>query len=354
MQKSYDFDSYFRKFIRDSRTGRRLQPSGRKLTAGTIANYQFTRSLILSFSDTKEFKLRILSARKLTARQNISEKRYWNRFYNRFSAYLHDEKGYSDNYVGVTIKNLKCFMNYLNRDLALGIGDFHKSFHVRKEEVPIYPLTPEQLQFLISDGVFHSSLSKMMLEVRDFFIFGCTVALRFSDLSALRSGNVQYINGQAHLAVKSIKTGSATLVRLPPYAVQIIDRYKKGRRLLPKFNVTNLNKYIKLLLEKAGFTQPVEVVRSKRGRPFNGSGKGSVVRFSDLATTHTMRRTAITTMLSLGVPEQVVRKISGHSPLSAANKFTVPSADIAFHNILPAWVYSFRRCPATPSFSSTI
>lgn len=29
-----------------------------------------------------------------------------------------------------------------------------------------------------------------------------------------------------------------------------------------------------------------------------------------------MRRTAITTMLSLGVPEQIVRKISGHSPMS--------------------------------------
>ena len=29
-----------------------------------------------------------------------------------------------------------------------------------------------------------------------------------------------------------------------------------------------------------------------------------------------MRRTAITTMLSLGVPEPVVRKISGHSPMS--------------------------------------
>jgi len=27
-----------------------------------------------------------------------------------------------------------------------------------------------------------------------------------------------------------------------------------------------------------------------------------------------MRRTAITTMLSLGVPEAVVRKISGHAP----------------------------------------
>ena len=29
-----------------------------------------------------------------------------------------------------------------------------------------------------------------------------------------------------------------------------------------------------------------------------------------------MRRTAITTLLCLGMPEQVVRKISGHSPMS--------------------------------------
>ena len=36
-------------------------------------------------------------------------------------------------------------------------------------------------------------------------------------------------------------------------------------------------------------------------------------RFCDVATTHTMRRTAITTMLSLGVSEQIVRKISGHA-----------------------------------------
>lgn len=40
------------------------------------------------------------------------------------------------------------------------------------------------------------------------------------------------------------------------------------------------------------------------------------MRFCDVATTHTMRRTAITTMLSLGMNEQFVRKISGHSPSS--------------------------------------
>jgi intergrase/recombinase len=40
------------------------------------------------------------------------------------------------------------------------------------------------------------------------------------------------------------------------------------------------------------------------------------LRFCDVVSSHTMRRTAITTMLSLGVHEQLVRKISGHTPNS--------------------------------------
>ena len=36
-------------------------------------------------------------------------------------------------------------------------------------------------------------------------------------------------------------------------------------------------------------------------------------KLSDHITTHTMRRTAITTMLNLGMPEHIVRKISGHA-----------------------------------------
>jgi intergrase/recombinase len=60
------------------------------------------------------------------------------------------------------------------------------------------------------------------------------------------------------------------------------------------------------------------VTRAKRGKTYElkkiHADKKHAFRFCDVATTHTMRRTAITTMLSLGVPEQIVRKISGHSP----------------------------------------
>jgi len=71
-------------------------------------------------------------------------------------------------------------------------------------------------------------------------------------------------------------------------------------------------------MERAGFTQELPKFRERRGRLVeiarSVDGKKLSYRFCDLVSTHTMRRTAITTMLCLGVPEQVVRKISGHSP----------------------------------------
>ena len=41
---------------------------------------------------------------------------------------------------------------------------------------------------------------------------------------------------------------------------------------------------------------------------------GSSYRFCDHTSSHTMRRTAITTLLMLDVPENIVRMVSGHSP----------------------------------------
>jgi integrase len=41
-------------------------------------------------------------------------------------------------------------------------------------------------------------------------------------------------------------------------------------------------------------------------------------RFCDKMSSHMMRRTAITTMLILGMPEHLVRKVSGHSHSSGS------------------------------------
>lgn len=317
-KKELSFFDYYTRFIQASRRGKRLQPNGKRISLGTVTNYGFTLALVKKFSIEKQFDLRIRPARKLNARELEVEKNYWKKFYKRFTDYMYEDCGYFDNYAGQNIKNIRTFFNYLNKDLAMGVGDFHKLFYVRKEEIAIFPLMPEELNFLIYNKDFENSLSPRMKQVKDFFVFGCTVALRFSDLVALKPANLRMVNGQYYLVVRSLKTNTDTLVKLPSYAVDILNKYsKQKKRLLPPFNKVNLNKYIKLLLEKAGFTHPVSVTRSKRGKSADlkrENVKQQQYRFCDVATTHTMRRTAITTMLSLGVPEQVVRKISGHAP----------------------------------------
>ena len=317
-QKQLDFFRLYERFVNDSKKGRRLQPNGKRISSGTVDNYFYTGQLLRRFSIEKEFELRIHSTRRLSIRQTEVEKNYWKKFYKRFTDFLYDDCGYFDNYVGVTIKNIRTFFNYLNKELSIGVGDFHKQFYVRKEEIAIFPLLPEELNFLINDKDFTESLKLRMREVKDFFVFGCTVALRFSDLVKLEKSNIRVVNQQYYLSVRSVKTNTDTLVKLPPYAVDIINKYNKlKKRLLPKFNVVNLNKFIKILLEQAAFVQPVNITRGKRGVQIEQKNEKDPLtrqlRFCDVATTHTMRRTAITTMLSLGVPEQVVRKISGHS-----------------------------------------
>lgn len=308
----------FQTFISHSRRGRRLQPNGKRIGEGTLENYSYTLQLLERFSSQKNFPLRIKPMRKLNSRELVTEKNYWKKFYKKFTDFLYEDCGYFDNYVGQNIKIIKAFLNYLNKELAPGSGDYHKMLYVRNEQIAIHPLLPEELNYLIYDTAFESTLSPRLQEVKDVFVFGCTVALRVSDLLQLKRNHLRETGGHYYLAVRSKKTSTDTLIRLPDYAIDIIRKYRRQKtKLLPAFNKVNLNKYIKELLEKAGLTQPVNKTRERRGRSTeikNSNQPGKAYRFCDVASTHTMRRTAITTMLSLGMPEQVVRKISGHAP----------------------------------------
>ena len=69
----------------------------------------------------------------------------------------------------------------------------------------------------------------------------------------------------------------------------------------------------------ANWTKEYIKIRHKRGIPvavYKNKNDKTHYLFCDHITSHTMRRTAITTMLCLNMPENVVRKISGHAPNS--------------------------------------
>ncbi len=172
------------------------------------------------------------------------------------------------------------------------------------------------------------------IQVKDIFVFGCLVGLRISDLLSLKSSNLERNYSNYHITVMSKKTRTVCSIKLANFAIKILQKYRQQYdTLLPPIHIYNFNNHIRAIAEKAGWTETYEKKRSKRGilQVISKLAARSNYRFCDLISSHTMRRTAITLYLSMGMPEQFVRRISGHSPTSKEFfryvKFTENSLD---------------------------
>jgi hypothetical protein len=307
----------YEKFIRDMKSGKRLNKRGGKIRTGTIDNYGYTLKYLRLYEDIYEKQLRIRIATKLSLKERVVEKRYWQKFYLDFTALAY-KNGCFDNYVGRLVKNLKVFFRYLQDELCLDIGNFFTDFQVVSEDVDIIIVEPERLKRLIYDTEFEASLSPTLQHVKDLFVIGCTVALRYGDLSKLKWSQIIQLNGNQYLVTRSEKTDTTSRIKLPVYAINILEKYRshkiKRGQIFPYTSMAWFDKCIKRLIEQAGWTEEVGKMRKVRGisRQIKREG-GKVFRFCDLATSHLMRRTAITTMLMNGVPESVIKQVSGHS-----------------------------------------
>ena len=322
MKKTNDVIPLFKQFIKETETGKRLKKNGERIKSGSIDNYKYVLQNLIQFSSDANFELRICEANKLSKRELQSEKSYWKKFYQKFTEYLY-KKGCHDNYVGANIKVIRVFFNYLKNDKDFFTGDFQRLFYVRKEEIDIFVLSPEQLKFLIHDQEFETQLLKSELRVKDIFVFGCTTGLRYSDVFLLTNKNFEQQDGEWYLKLKSLKTKTFSYIKLPLYAIEVYQKYKSKNDRVPvfgKISLFNFNKTLKKVGEKAGFTSSVEVSREKQGKARKLIKKTDATqnRFCDKMSSHMMRRTAITTMLILGMPEHLVRKISGHSHSSSS------------------------------------
>ncbi len=320
MKTSKPIIQLFKQFIRDSETGRRLKKNGERIKPGSIQNYKYVLNNLVGFTMDANFKLRICDASRLTKREYLSEKNYWRKFYKKFSEYLY-KKGCFDNYVGQNIKVIRTFFNYLKNDKDMHTGDFQRLFYVRKEEVDILVLSPGQLKFMIHDTEFHNELTPALKRTKDVFVFGCTTGLRFSDIFRLTNKNFEKQEDDWYLKLKSQKTKTYSFIKLPQYAIEIYQRYTSKSSKTPIFKSISLfifNRNLKQIGKQAGYTDAIEMTREKLGKTKKANKTTKRLQFCDKMSSHMMRRTAITTLLILGMPEHLVRKISGHSHASSS------------------------------------
>ena len=336
----------FGKFIAETSSGKRLKKNGKKIRSSTVENYDYTLRLLKRFCQEKNFDFKMTLVNNVGKREFEATKKYWKKFYDEFTNYLYNDLDYYDNYVGHVIKSIRAFFNYLKDDKNLDVGTFHKSFYKPHEEIEIIALSKDQLLYLITDTELNTNLPEHIQRTRDRFVFGCTVALRQGDLSSLTQQNLFVEAGSTYLRVFSGKTGTFTAVKLPDYAVEIINRNKNRKSsLFPEISKGRFNKNLKELAHHLKYDQPIVKKREKRGKKhiiYKDPVKRTHHTLADFITTHTMRRTGITNLLRLGMPDYQVRQISGHAANSKefyryvqlAQSDLDKSTDLAFDKLL--------------------
>jgi len=210
---------------------------------------------------------------------------------------------------------VRSFYNWCVYERGVNSGFFHKKFYVLHEEPPIITLSIEQLNFLIFNQAFHEKLSRHLQVTKDIFIVGCVTALRISDIRRLKRQHFIVRDGLQYLNIASKKTGYESLIKLPDFAVTIIKKYKsKTNQLLPIPILCRFNARLKQICEIAEWTWPVIKQRKKGNKTIDlKPACNKPYRFCDLITSHIMRRSCITNMLVAGMPEHVVKMVSGHT-----------------------------------------
>lgn len=292
-------------------------PSGKRIRLSTIRQYEITGKLIEEFEKTTGEILEIRLMHRTSLRQAERNRNYWQKFYRKLQAFLYHQKNSYDNYSGFVLKNIKVFLRYLEVERNLPVGDFYKAFHVPKEMFTPVIISPEQLRFLIINKEFENTLTPLLRKIKDIFVFGCTVGLRFQDLMLLKYSNLQLNGNEKSLVLQTRKTGTEVFIPLPDYAIVILNRLKRGRKstLIPGISGSHFNSQLKKLIKLAGWDYFQPKYRHRQGEKEEIKTKeGETFRFYQHITAHTMRRTAITTLLLLGVDENAVRRISGHAP----------------------------------------
>lgn len=313
-----DMIRWFETFIRENKSGKRLQKNGKRVSKTSIDNYSFILEYLKEYKVKAGIPLKINIQVNRTSAQNKATALYYKDFYFRFSRFMADEKQNYDNTIGSIWKLIRSFFNWLQHDKMFSVGSFHKSFYAPMEKVPLITLTPERLQFLLYNAEFQKALIPSHKRTLDIFLVGCATGLRFGDLIQLRRDQLSFIEKQAFLKNVSRKTGTPTFHKLPDFAAHILAK-KHSRSIIQVFTPISLSRFnihLKAIAELAGWTEEIPKYRSKQGQRttiYRNAERKTHYRFCDLISSHTMRRTTITTLLCMGMSEMSVRAISGHA-----------------------------------------
>lgn len=220
-------------------------------------------------------------------------------FFYKFVHYLKNVKGMRQNGAAKYIKTLKVFMNEaIDLGYTTNLQFRQRKFSMPETEIEAVYLTEPEILRLFS---FDFSSDERFERVRDLFVFGCFVGLRYSDYSKIQPENIIKIDDEYFIKKTTQKTGEQVIIPCNPIVLQIFKKYKDNPNRLPKaYCDVKFNKHIKEVLKAAGFVE--------EGRLLDKPSK----QLWECVSSHTARRSFATNFYLQGFPTIDLMKITGH------------------------------------------
>jgi integrase len=199
-------------------------------------------------------------------------------------------------------KHFKAIKAVMNRAASLGyINNFeykHKDFSMSYEESDAIYLSTKEIEQLYSYDLSHK---ERLERVRDLFVFGCLVGLRFSDFTNIKPENIMKDGEDTYIYVNTSKTGEEVIIPCHPIVLEIFHKYQKNPNQLPRaLSNQKFNEYIKEASAMAGLKE--------RGRLQSAPEK----ELYECIGSHTCRRSFATNLYLEGFPIYDIMKITGH------------------------------------------
>lgn len=227
--------------------------------------------------------------------------------FQMYYTYLHG-KGLKPNTIITRLKKLRGFCNYLSDKKIIEDTTYQKFKIGDYKDGKMVSLTVEEMESLF---VFDLSKNKRLEKVRDLLLFTCNTALRHSDSAKVRPHHIVRDNIQLYLNKGDVLHS----IPLNNVSRAILKKYGNNLSEL-KISNEKYNLYLKELGELVGINSKVTVPGFN-----NGLRVYKDVRKYLLISSHIGRKTFCTISLELGMPEEVIMKISGHKDRRSFRKY---------------------------------
>lgn len=220
-------------------------------------------------------------------------------FYFKYIDYLKKIQKLSPNSIGRDIKDIKTFMRMaVDMELTDNMQFEKRNFSVIREETSAVYLKESELIKLYQ---FNLSSYPRLEQVRDLFVFGSFVGLRFSDFSDVRPENIQRIDKELFLRIKTKKMGNRVTIPCNPIVQEIFKKYDHMPNKLPRaISNQKFNDYIKEVCKMAGLTEKGRLETDQK------------LELWECISSHTARRSFATNLYNEEFPILDIMKITGH------------------------------------------